>query len=241
MNQTDKITQLNLGTLQTKTLMDTLSIDFNLLLRNTFLHLEFEPIPKELGITKKMLHVAMVLQQQTGFLEFETLKNHSSDTIRGFACYLIAIQPLSLKDKLDLIYPLAQDSHFGVREWAWLALRPDVANNLSEALILLKPWVADTNENIRRFASEITRPRGVWCSHIKELRKEPWIALDFIKPLNSDSSKYVQLSVANWLNDAGKDHPEWVVTVCKEWLSTSHSMHTEKICKRAQRNISKET
>ncbi|BDC34246.1 DNA alkylation repair protein [Candidatus Dependentiae bacterium Noda2021] len=237
MNQSDKITQLNAGTLPTSTLMDALSIDINLLLKNTLASIKLEHIPKELGITKKMFRAAELIHDTTGFSEFNTLKQHLSDTIRGLACYLVSLQPISIKDKLELIYPLANDNHFGVREWAWLALRPDVANNLPESLMLLKPWVIDSNENIRRYASEITRPRGVWCSHIKELRKEPWLALDLIQSLHSDSSKYVQLSVANWLNDAGKDHPTWVAALCKEWLRKTLSTHTEKICKRAQRNI----
>jgi hypothetical protein len=38
-----------------------------------------------------------------------------------------------------------------------------VGHALDEAIDLLQPWVHDGDTNIRRFASELTRPRGVWC------------------------------------------------------------------------------
>jgi hypothetical protein len=43
---------------------------------------------------------------------------------------LLANQPLSFKDKLNLMTRLAEDQNSGVREWAWLAIRPDFAKNL---------------------------------------------------------------------------------------------------------------
>ncbi len=98
----------------------------------------------------------------------------------------------------------AADPHFGVREIAWMAVRDAVIGSLDESLALLQPWVSDADPNIRRFASELTRPRGVWCAQIEALKAEPWRALPLIEPLRADSSRYVQNSVANWLNDASK-------------------------------------
>jgi 3-methyladenine DNA glycosylase AlkC len=71
-----------------------------------------------------------------------------------------------------------------------------------------------SSENIRRYASENTRPRGAWCSHIKEFKQDLIPGLRILEHLKDDSSKYVQLSVGNWLNDAGKENPKWVKQVC---------------------------
>ncbi|MGJ7583294.1 hypothetical protein ACSFA3_24340 [Variovorax sp. RHLX14] len=110
---------------------------------------------------------------------------------------------------------------------------------LDEALALLQPWVSDANPNIRRFASELTRPRGVWCAQIDALKTEPWRALPLIEPLRADPSRYVQNSVANWLNDASKSQGEWVDKLCARWVAESDMAETRYIAKRAMRTLSK--
>ena len=120
-----------------------------------------------------------------------------------------------------------------------MAVRDDVVAQLDTAIALLQPWTADSDENIRRFASELTRPRGVWCAQIDALKAEPWRARVLLEPLKADASRYVQNSVANWLNDASKSQPEWVQGVCDEWAQTSASAHTRYITKRALRTLDK--
>ena len=53
-----------------------------------------------------------------------------------------------------------------------------------------------------------------------------------LEKLKADKSKYVQGSVGNWLNDASKSKPEFVIELCKKWKSESLSVETEKIIKR---------
>jgi len=185
-----------------------------------------------------MATAGYLLYQHGGLEQFDTLLTHPSDTVRGWAAYLLASLPeLSLGEQLERIRPLADDKHFSVREWAWIAIRPPVAANLDEAVELLTPWTTEESPNLRRFASEITRPRGVWCAHIKELKENPKRGLPLLNPLSSDSHRYVQDSVANWLNDAGKSNPGWVLKVCRGWQRKSRSKATARICKRACRNI----
>ena len=233
----DIVNQLNKGEKEATNLMEFLAVDLTLLLANTIPEFNFPKLPKPLGITKKFKLVAISLHTQFGFKIFDTLSIHKSDSIRALACYILGEQKLSFPEKLNLIKPLADDPNSGVREWAWMVLRADFTQELTKSIKLLSRWTEESSDNIRRFASELSRPRGVWCSHIKELRKEPWLGLDIIEPLRSDKAKYVQLSVGNWLNDAGKDHPNWVKNLCKDWSNQSTTPYTEKICKRAMRNL----
>ena len=233
----DIVNQLNKGEKEATNLMEFLAVDLTLLLANTIPEFNFPKLPKPLGITKKFKLVAISLHTQFGFKIFDTLRIHKSDSIRALACYILGEQKLSFPEKLNLIKPLADDPNSGVREWAWMVLRADFTQELTKSIKLLSRWTEESSDNIRRFASELSRPRGVWCSHIKELRKEPWLGLDIIEPLRSDKAKYVQLSVGNWLNDAGKDHPDWVKDLCRDWSNQSTTPYTEKICKRAMRNL----
>ncbi|MFI8711483.1 DNA alkylation repair protein [Brevibacillus brevis] len=171
---------------------------------------------------------------------FLSLANHKSDSVRCWSTYIIGLDnSLSLEEKLRQIRKFAADQHFGVRELAWMAIRDSLVHDLDHSIQLLSEWVLDTDENIRRFAVEATRPRGVWCKHIDALRNEPARCLPLLTPVKSDASKYVQDSVGNWLNDASKSQPDWVTQLCDEWLRISDTKETKRIVTKAKRTIMK--
>lgn len=233
----EKKQQLEKGLCSSSNLMEALSIDFTKLLKNTFPSISAPSWQSKEGFTKKMSSVAQSVYAKHGLDILEDFFKHPSDTVRGWGCYLIGLSSLNFQEALLKIKPFADDSHFGVREWAWLALRPKLVFNLKQHVRLLSPFVYHPSEYMRRFAVEITRPRGVWTAHIEDLKKEPWIGLPLLEPLKKDPSKYVQNSVANWLNDAAKSQPDWVLEVTDAWAKLSTSPYTNYIIKRARRSI----
>lgn len=235
--------QLQSGRIESVTLVEGLAIDFARLMASAVPDLPRESLEtmhaaSPLGITRRMALAGELLLQHLGSPGWLRLRRHRSDTVRGWAAYLLAATPdFTLGERLHLLQPLADDHNPGVREWAWLALRPRLAEDIAHAISLLAPWTASTSPFLRRFASEATRPRGVWCSHIDALKTRPELARAILEPLRADPHKYVQDSVANWLNDAGKTQPAWVQNLCTRWLRQSPNPATERICRRARRNL----
>ncbi|QWG47938.1 DNA alkylation repair protein (plasmid) [Bacillus mycoides] len=165
--------------------------------------------------------------------------NHISDSVRCWAAFMNKKPNDTLKDKLTYIRPFAADRHFGVREIAWMSIREDLSQNIEKSVDLLVDWAKNEDENIRRFSVESIRPRGVWSKHIEILKQEPDKALPILNLLKSDPSKYVQDSVGNWLNDASKTKPDWVIKLCEEWKKDTDRKSTSRIIKKAQRTILK--
>ena len=237
----DILTRLNSGELETANLVEGLAIDFDRLLRTAFPQIGLPDdvdLSADAPVTQRMQSCGRLLLSNLGLERLDDVAGHSADTVRGWAAYMIGLaEGLTFSQRLKRIQPLADDPHFGVREWAWIALRPHLADDITATIIKLTPWTRRRSENLRRFACEATRPRGVWCTHISELKEKPELALPLLEPLRNDSSKYVQDSVANWLNDASKTRPEWVVTVCQRWQQESPTKSTMRICQRGQRSI----
>lgn len=229
---------LNAGTEQTASLSEMLAMDFSALLRRICPAADIRPLTEAgLGVTKRMERAAAILSAIPD-LSIESLSGHPSDTVRGWACYMIGRNAeLNLEQRLQGLRPLAEDDHFGVREWAWLAVRPAIIEQPQRAIAALSSWVGEASAGLRRFASEATRPRGVWCAHIPALRADPRPGLDILFPLRADPDRYVQNSIGNWLNDAAKDHPGWVHEVCGQWGKEKTSPATRYIIKRACRNL----
>jgi len=169
----------------------------------------------------------------------QRLVTHPSDLARGWAAEWVRHSGWPLARQLQAQRRLAADPHFGVRELAWAALRDPVVAQLDLALVLLQPWVREADANLRRFACELTRPRGVWCAPLRALQSAPERGLPLLEPLRADPSRYVQNSVANWLNDASKTCPQWVEQLCARWERESSAEATRYIVRRARRTLDK--
>ncbi|PGS42020.1 DNA alkylation repair protein [Bacillus cereus] len=195
----------------------------------------------------KVIRIAGTLLDEIILKEYEgnkedillKLSNHISDSVRCWAAFMNKKSNNTLKDTLTYIRSFAADHHFGVREIAWMSIREDLSQNIEESVELLVEWAKSEDENIRRFSVESIRPRGVWSKHIEVLKQEPEKALPILNLLKSDPSKYVQDSVGNWLNDASKTKPDWVLKLCEEWAKDTDIKSTSRIIKKAKRTILK--
>lgn len=237
------LAELNAGTREARNLVEGLAVDMARLMAAAFPEWRGRAVARvqaaaELGITRRMELCGQVLWDEGGVAILPRAAEHPSDTVRGWACYLIGLVPeWSLAERLRRIRPLAEDRNSGVREWAWLPLRSHVAADLPLAVRRLTPWTRSRSAYLRRFASELTRPRGVWTNHLEQLKVRPELGLPLLEPLRADGEKYVQDSVANWLNDAGKSRPDFVRALCARWRRESPGPATARICARALRRL----
>lgn len=237
---------LNQGLIASVNLTEWLCVDHKLLIRNVLPKEYHEACIyaidnlKQVTAMKSIPAVANVLSTlnvNVSSAFFNNLSNHPSDSVRCWASYIVGIDEIPISSKLEVIKKFAADDNFGVREISWMAVRSDIDAHLEEAIIILAEWTGDPNVNIRRFASEATRPRGVWCKHIEKLKESPELGLPILEPLKSDGEKYVRDSVANWLNDAGKTQPDFVRHICARWDKESPTKETSYVLKKALRSL----
>jgi 3-methyladenine DNA glycosylase AlkC len=232
--------RLNKGREETKSMSECLAMNQSTLIRAILPSIMNPSLGNDLrhadGIVARMRLIGECLQDRPD--ELAMAATSPVDTARGWASFTVGALPdLVLQERLEMIRPFATDPHFAVREWAWLSVRPHIHAELELALELLVEWTKESDANIRRFASESTRPRGVWSTHIMELRENPAKGLVILDPLKADPCRYVQESVGNWLNDVAKDRPYFVRETLDRWLTESDSDATHAIVKKASKYV----
>lgn len=242
--------QMNKGLIESANLTEWLCVDHKILVQHTLPTDYQEDYINKLNLLESkstmsmiravgefLVHDAKIDKNSQLFLQ---LKTHPSDSVRCWAAYIIGTDSqLPINEKLEAIKAFAADNHFGVREISWMAVREAVTEHLDDALEILRAWSTDQDANIRRFATESIRPNGVWCKKIERLKTNPELALAILENMKADDSKYVQDSVANWLNDASKTRPDFVVQLCTKWKQENPNKNTAYIIKRALRTINR--
>jgi len=101
---------------------------------------------------------------------------------------------------------------------AEFSIRPFLERYPEQTLARLETWTEDSSPHVRRLVSEGTRPRLPWASRLKCFQKNPRPVLALLELLKDDPVLYVRRSVANNLNDIGKDHPEQLYKTARCWL-----------------------
>ena len=245
--------RLDRGEIETVVLVEWLAIDLPTLLRRTLPEVGLEaqtevmvrgararaetPFVQRLRDVGGDLFVQLGRSGRPAEVAF-ALATHPSDMVRALLVLALGADPgLALPRRLEIARRLAADRASSVRECTWDAIRPHLARELDAALGELASWVHDDNADVRRCASEATRPRGVWCAHIPELKTRPERARDLLDALRADPSRYVQTSVANWINDASKSRPDWVRALAARWSQESPTAETAWILNHGTRTL----
>lgn len=102
---------------------------------------------------------------------------------------------------------------------AEFSLRPYLLHHEQATLKQLSVWATDANAHVRRLVSEGSRPRLPWAPRLPAFIRDPSPTLPLLEQLKDDPSSYVRRSVANHLNDIGKDHPALLAQVARRWLA----------------------
>ena len=242
---------LSRGWIESKNLVEWLSVDRRILLDGLSVELNIDLSPtlraliedreplSPLQLSKRIaIELATIISPNDE--RFKSLEQHKSDVAREWGALIVGHwESMTFARRLAWIKPFAINPNPGTREIAWMALRAYVAQDPENTISKLIPWTGSRNDRIRRYASEITRPCGVWCTHIDRLKKEPQLGIELLEPLRSDESLYVRNSVANWLNDASKYSPDWVLDITHRWERESPTQQTKYIVKRALRTLRK--
>jgi len=101
---------------------------------------------------------------------------------------------------------------------AEFSIRAFLDRHPEATLARLREWTRDPSAHVRRLVSEGTRPRLPWAPRLRAFQKDPRPVIELLELLKDDPVLYVRRSVANNLNDIGKDHPALLTTVAKRWL-----------------------
>jgi 3-methyladenine DNA glycosylase AlkC len=97
------------------------------------------------------------------------------------------------------------------------SIRAFIDTEPDRTLARLADWTHDPSPHVRRLVSEGTRPRLPWAPRLSRFIDDPTPVIDLLELLRDDPTTLVRRSVANNLNDIGKDHPDVLVAVCRRW------------------------
>ncbi|HBE9571333.1 TPA: DNA alkylation repair protein [Clostridioides difficile] len=103
------------------------------------------------------------------------------------------------------------------------AVRAFIIKDEERMMAQMRKWSKHKSEHVRRLASEGCRPQLPWGQAISKFKKDPTPVLPILEQLKTDTSTYVQKSVANNLNDISKTHPDLVISIAKDWYGKNKS------------------
>lgn len=130
---------------------------------------------------------------------------------------------------------LAHFTQFGSAEYA---IRTYLKDDFTTTIKVMERWATNENYHIRRLASEGSRPRLPWSFKLEEVLRNPEVTRKILETLKEDTTKYVQKSVANHLNDLSKNNTAYMLDLIGSW-NNQHPA-TGWIIKHASRTLIKQ-
>jgi 3-methyladenine DNA glycosylase AlkC len=128
------------------------------------------------------------------------------------SCFVVEYGLDHFEESMAAQYEITQ------RFTAEFSIRPFIEKYPDASLERLRVWANDPSAHVRRLVSEGTRPRLPWAPRLRTFEKDPRPVLSLLEMLKDDPELYVRRSVANHLNDLGKDHPDLLVRTVTRWL-----------------------
>lgn len=121
---------------------------------------------------------------------------------------------------------------------AEFAIRVLLAHDLNRAMPIVQSWITSADADVRRLASEGTRPFLPWAIRVPAILAEPTATLPVLHALYRDEDEVVRRSVANHLNDLSRQQPELVVATTAAWLAAPDD-NTTQLVRHALRTLIK--
>ncbi len=129
------------------------------------------------------------------------------------------IQLFGLEHPKLSIPALARVTHLFSSEFA---VRPYITQDPKGMMKTMLKWSKDKDFHVRRLASEGCRPRLPWGLRLTDFVADPAPILPILENLKTDPELYVRRSVANNLNDIGKDNQGLVLDLLADWKKADH-------------------
>ncbi|MFC5930399.1 DNA alkylation repair protein [Cryobacterium melibiosiphilum] len=118
------------------------------------------------------------------------------------------------------------------------AIRLLLAHDFARAMPIVLEWTTSADPDVRRLASEGTRPFLPWAIRVPAILADPAATLPVLHALYRDDNEVVRRSVANHLNDLSRQQPELVVTTTAAWLAAPDE-NTAQLVRHALRTLIK--
>ena len=109
------------------------------------------------------------------------------------------------------------------------AVRPFIKKYPKETLKFLLSCAKSSDIDVRRWASEGTRPRLPWSERLHDFIAKPNSTNEILEQLKYDDELFVRKSVANHINDIAKDHPDYAVDLLRRWKKEATSKDQKKL------------